>query len=47
MIIVTHNIAVAAHMADRIGVMHDGALVEMGILSASYPTLGMNTLASC
>ncbi|NUU77426.1 ABC transporter ATP-binding protein [Paenibacillus xylanilyticus] len=30
MIIVTHNIAVAAHMADHIGVMQHGALVEFG-----------------
>lgn len=30
MIIVTHNIAVAARMADRIGVMQGGSLVEMG-----------------
>jgi len=30
MIIVTHNIAIAAHMADRIGVMRGGTLVEMG-----------------
>ncbi|WP_342553799.1 ABC transporter ATP-binding protein [Paenibacillus sp. FSL R7-0652] len=29
MILVTHNIAVAAHMADRIGVMLDGRLVEL------------------
>ncbi|PYE44405.1 ABC transporter ATP-binding protein [Paenibacillus barcinonensis] len=30
MIMVTHNMAVAAHMADRIGVMLNGKLVELG-----------------
>ncbi|WP_145414783.1 ABC transporter ATP-binding protein [Paenibacillus xylanexedens] len=30
MMLVTHNMAVAAHMADRIGVMLDGRLVELG-----------------
>lgn len=30
LIMVTHNMAVAAHMADRIGVMLDGRLVELG-----------------
>lgn len=29
-ILVTHNIAVAAHMADRIGVMQSGEMVEYG-----------------
>lgn len=30
LIMVTHNMAVAAHMADRIGVMLNGRLVELG-----------------
>ena len=30
MILVTHNMAVAARMANRIGVMLDGRLVELG-----------------
>ncbi|MBY0205724.1 MULTISPECIES: ABC transporter ATP-binding protein [Paenibacillus] len=30
MMLVTHNMAVAAHMAERIGVMLDGRLVELG-----------------
>ncbi|MCM3207735.1 ABC transporter ATP-binding protein [Paenibacillus illinoisensis] len=34
MIIVTHNIAVAAHMADYIGVMQNGLLVEFGQTSS-------------
>ncbi|MEO2208291.1 ABC transporter ATP-binding protein [Paenibacillus pabuli] len=34
MIIVTHNIAVAAHMADHIGVMQNGSLVEFGQTSS-------------
>ena len=29
-IIVTHNLAMAGYLADRIGIMHDGKLVELG-----------------
>ena len=29
-IIVTHNLAMAGYLADRIGIMHDGKMVELG-----------------
>jgi ABC-type oligopeptide transport system ATPase subunit len=44
---ISHDLNVVRHIADRVGVMYRGKLVEQGRVSASSPSLHRNTLAIC